>query len=51
MNPHWFQGFSRLAATLAGPSGPDAGHAPQCRMRGRLWILPPDAPVQRRTLS
>jgi hypothetical protein len=21
------------------------GHAPQCRMRGRLWILPPDALV------
>jgi hypothetical protein len=48
-------GLPSTAATLAGPSGPgcryrgrdgpNAGHAPQCRMRGRPWILPPDALV------
>ena len=55
MNPHWLQGFARRprrrrdrpdrAAGTEDKTGPDAGHAPQCRMRGRPWILPPDALV------
>ena len=57
MNPHWLQGFPRRrrrwrdrpdrAVGAEDKTGPDAGHAPQCRMRGRLWILPPDALVIR----
>jgi hypothetical protein len=53
MNPHWLQGFARRprrwrdrpdrAVGTEDKTGPDAGHAPQCRVRGRLWILPPDA--------
>ena len=55
MNPHWLQGFARRprrwrdrpdrAVGTEDKTGPDAGHAPQCRMRGRPWILPPDALV------
>jgi hypothetical protein len=55
MNPHWLQGFARRprrwrdrpdrAVGTEDKTGPDAGHAPQCRMHGRLWILPPDALV------
>jgi hypothetical protein len=54
MNPHWLQaplagrdtgGTVRTAVGTEEKTGPDAGHAPQCRMRGRLWILPPDAPA------
>jgi len=55
MYPHWLQGFPRRLrrwrdipdrCRYRGYDGPDAGHAPQCRMRGRrLWILPPDALV------
>jgi hypothetical protein len=55
MNPHWLQGFARRprrwrdrpdrAVGTEEKTGPDAGHAPQCRMRGRPWILPPDALV------
>jgi hypothetical protein len=55
MNPHWLQGFPRRprrwrdrpdrAVGTEDKTGPDAGHAPQCRMRGRPWILPPDALV------
>jgi len=57
MNPHWLQGFPRRprrrrdrrdrAVGTEDKTGPDAGHAPQCRMRGRPWILPPDALVTR----
>src|SRR5689334_10970075 len=53
MNPHWLQGFPRRprrrrdrpdrAVGTEDKTSPDAGHAPQCRMPGRLWILPPDA--------
>jgi hypothetical protein len=55
MNPHWLQGFPRRprrwrdrpdqAPGAEDKTGPNAGHTPQCPMRGRLWILPPDAPV------
>jgi hypothetical protein len=55
MNPHWLQGFARRprrwrdrpdrAVGTEDKTGPDAGHAPQCRTRGRPWILPPDALV------
>jgi hypothetical protein len=54
INPHWLQGFPRRPRRwrdrpdrrrYRGYDGPDAGHAPQCRMRGRLWILPPGALV------
>jgi len=44
MNPHWVQGFPRRprrwrdrpdrAVGTEDKTGPDAGHAPQCRMRG-----------------
>jgi hypothetical protein len=57
MNPHWLQGFARRprrrrdrpdrAVGTEDKTGPDAGHAPRCRMRGRPWILPPDALVTR----
>ena len=53
MNPHWLQGFPRRPRHWRDPpdravgtedkTGPDAGHAPQCRTHGRPWILPPDA--------
>ena len=53
MNPHWLQGFPRRPRHWRDPpdravgtedkTGPDAGHAPQCRTHGRRWILPPDA--------
>jgi hypothetical protein len=42
MNPHWSQGFPagrdaggtvRTAVGTEDKTGPDAGHAPQCRMR------------------
>jgi hypothetical protein len=52
MNPHSLQGSPRRprrwrdppdrAAGTEDKTGPDTGHAPQCRMHGRLWILPPD---------
>jgi len=55
MNPHWLQGFPRRPRRwrdrpdrtpgAEDKTGPNAGHTPQCRMRGRPWILPPDAPV------
>ena len=44
MNPHWLQGFSRRPRHWRDLRA-DAGHAPQCRTRGRPWILPPDALV------
>ena len=53
MNPHWLQGFPRRrrrwrdrpdrAVGTEDKTGPDSGHAPQCRTHGRPWILPPDA--------
>jgi hypothetical protein len=57
MKPHWLQGFPRRprrrrdrpgqAAGTEDKTGPNAGHTPQCRTRGQLWILPPDALVIR----
>ena len=36
-------GTVRTAVGAEDKTGPDAGHAPRCRMRRRPWILPPDA--------